>query len=295
MKVAKVDSCQKKILGILLEDSKAVGYKESLKNSTSKAFDAQTINSGMKALEELKSIAQKFHPQEYRAVATSAFREASNGEEVIEKFKKILGPQVKIITQEMEAKLGYFAVSATASKDSLVVWDIGGGSMQITTLLDHDDFLIFQGHVASVPFKDKIIAEIQKMEPLKKSSPNPIAKADCPKAVEMAKEAADEINDKLKKILKGPQSFVVGIGGVHYYSIKNQLGSNEKAFNQEDLKRLYAKRCGLSDSQISGKYAQTEISNIALVLGFMQGLGINQVKPMNINMADGILVSSDLF
>ena len=51
-----------------------------------------------------------------------------------------------------------------------------------------------------------------------------------------------------------------------------------------------AARQGLTDTEIGGKYAATEISNLTLVLGFMNELGIEKVMTVKANMAHGILI-----
>jgi exopolyphosphatase/guanosine-5'-triphosphate,3'-diphosphate pyrophosphatase len=51
------------------------------------------------------------------------------------------------------------------------------------------------------------------------------------------------------------------------------------------------KGISLTDKEIGGQYADTEISNLILVLGFMQQLGISEVMTQNINLADGVLLN----
>ncbi len=46
----------------------------------------------------------------------------------------------------------------------------------------------------------------------------------------------------------------------------------------------------LTETEIGGKYAATDVSNLALVLGFMKELEIEKVKTLKANMAHGILI-----
>ena len=61
----------------------------------------------------------------------------------------------------------------------------------------------------------------------------------------------------------------------------------------EQIKSALDKRAGMTDVDIGGKYASTEISNLALVAGYMSGLGIKYVKTGKINLTDGLLIAPD--
>jgi exopolyphosphatase / guanosine-5'-triphosphate,3'-diphosphate pyrophosphatase len=81
---------------------------------------------------------------------------------------------------------------------------------------------------------------------------------------------------------------------VHNVSIKKQLKS-KSTYTQEELINAVKARIGLNDKDIGGHYADTEISNLILLLGFMQKLGIKEVIPVNVNLDDGVLVDPELW
>jgi exopolyphosphatase/guanosine-5'-triphosphate,3'-diphosphate pyrophosphatase len=67
-----------------------------------------------------------------RAVATSAIRDASNGDE----FVRRAALDVQVLTTEQEAYYGYLAtVNSTTLRDGVAL-DLGGGSMQLTRVED---------------------------------------------------------------------------------------------------------------------------------------------------------------
>jgi hypothetical protein len=79
------------------------------------------------------------------AVATAAFRDATNGEAVAAQLAHELGIAVQVLAQADESTLGFqSAVSAAADGGELdeegstlndvIVWDFGGGSFQLSTL-----------------------------------------------------------------------------------------------------------------------------------------------------------------
>lgn len=70
--------------------------------------------------------------EKYRAVATSAVREAENGQELIQMLLKKCGIQAEVINGEEEAFLSYQGVKRGLDLDGLpLVADLGGGSTEI--------------------------------------------------------------------------------------------------------------------------------------------------------------------
>jgi exopolyphosphatase/guanosine-5'-triphosphate,3'-diphosphate pyrophosphatase len=66
------------------------------------------------------------------AVATAAVREASNGEEFIERTRAELGIPVDIADGEQEARFGFLGAVHGLPVQHGIVLDVGGGSLQIT-------------------------------------------------------------------------------------------------------------------------------------------------------------------
>lgn len=65
------------------------------------------------------------------AVATSAIREAENGQAFLEQVRARTGLDARILSREQEARYGYLAaVNSTTLTDGCVL-DLGGGSMQL--------------------------------------------------------------------------------------------------------------------------------------------------------------------
>jgi exopolyphosphatase / guanosine-5'-triphosphate,3'-diphosphate pyrophosphatase len=70
-------------------------------------------------------------PGEVHAVATSAIRDAANGEQFVRAAREATGLPVEIISAEDEARLGYVAAVNTSTLTDGAVLEIGGGSMQL--------------------------------------------------------------------------------------------------------------------------------------------------------------------
>lgn len=85
-----------------------------------------------RCLNEFKNIIDEYEVKEYRAVATSAVREADNKEEFVELVKRECAINIDIINGFEEANLSYIGVknSLKLEKSPLVV-DLGGGSTEL--------------------------------------------------------------------------------------------------------------------------------------------------------------------
>ncbi|MFC0041748.1 Ppx/GppA phosphatase family protein [Actinomadura rayongensis] len=74
------------------------------------------------------------------AFATSAVREAVNGEEVLERIRNTAGVDIRVLSGPDEARMTFLAVRRWFgwSSGRLLVVDIGGGSLEIATGLDEE-------------------------------------------------------------------------------------------------------------------------------------------------------------
>ena len=102
---------------------------------TGKISDA-AIARGLKSLEYFASKLQNYQNVTYRGVATEVCRRASNGEAFIKQVNQETGLDISIISAEEEARLA--ALSCTplikANSDYAIIFEIGGGSIQLNFL-----------------------------------------------------------------------------------------------------------------------------------------------------------------
>lgn len=93
------------------------------------------------AMRTLNALAHEWQISALRAVGTSAFRDAKNGQAVVEKIRLSTGVQIDIISGEEEAKLlrtGILSLVETKN-DSTIMMDVGGGSTEISTFFAGQD------------------------------------------------------------------------------------------------------------------------------------------------------------
>ena len=94
-------------------------------------LEEKTIQQTEEAFQHFRHVADGFDIQRLRAVATSAAREASNRDLLIDRILRATGIEVEIISGEDEARLihaGVAHVLELGKKRTLLI-DIGGGSI----------------------------------------------------------------------------------------------------------------------------------------------------------------------
>lgn len=288
MKIAKYNSCTNTIPETIYIDQVKVDYRDSLEKNDAGEFSKEIKSEGKAALKKLKITAVEKGATKFAGVATAAFRQAKNAESFIQEIKKELGIQIRIIPQSEEALLGFKAAALSVNKnpDAVTVWDIGGGSMQITALKSATEPEIYYGQLASVSFKNKVIETIQKKDINTVTSPNPMSAAQVNKALLLAEDHATlYIPAFLKKRM--PQTEVLGIGGVLSRSITKYV-PNKSPITLQDIKAAIKTATQKTDSEIGGDFAATELTNLILVAGHMKALKIKAYIPTEAALVDAI-------
>lgn len=288
--VAIVDVCRKQVLETVFEDSRAVASSEAFEKAGTGLIPANFIQTQLPVFRAMAEELRRQGAAEVTALATAVFRNARNGAEAAREIAAVIGGPVQIITQEEEARLGYWSALAQhppAPDEALIVWDIGGGSMQMIRTDRDGEFEIYRGELAAVNFKNRVITEIQKQNPKEKTSPNPLGSG-WKKAVALARDhAATHVPENFRRA--GRLSTWLGIGGVLYNSVREQLGS-PASYKAADLRKILEKKSRLNDREIGGDYAATDVTNLALVAGYMETLEIERVIPVKGSLARGWLL-----
>ena len=91
-------------------------------------------------VEEGLRIAEDKGAEELIAFATSAVREATNGEKVLARIREQTGAQINVMTGHEEARLTFLAARRWFgwSSGRLLVIDIGGGSLEVASGIDEE-------------------------------------------------------------------------------------------------------------------------------------------------------------
>lgn len=100
------------------------------------ALSGETIDRTLRILRGFVTVAETAGAERTRAVATAAVREASNGDEFIERARAELGVDVVIADGEQEARFGFHGAVHGLPVEHGIVLDVGGGSLQLTHFRD---------------------------------------------------------------------------------------------------------------------------------------------------------------
>ncbi|MDY6985503.1 MAG: Ppx/GppA phosphatase family protein [Candidatus Thermoplasmatota archaeon] len=98
----------------------------------SRRIDEPSIERALNSVSIFKEFCDALGVKKIMGVATAAVRSAVNGEELIEKIKRELALDIRIISGEEEGELDYYGVINTMDLRDGYILDMGGGSMELT-------------------------------------------------------------------------------------------------------------------------------------------------------------------
>src|SRR5580704_16379053 len=121
-------------------------------------FSEETLKKSDKAFRHLREMMEEFGVTRYRAVATSATREAQNRKALLRRAQKVAGIKLEVISAKEESRLGREAAIAAIGPEHppKCIVDLGGGSLEVSILKDHAVLHSAQLPVGTVRMKDPL-------------------------------------------------------------------------------------------------------------------------------------------
>lgn len=122
----------------------ATSHKVTLRLSEHSAPDGTIADEGVRRLTEFVSecltVAEDQGIEDLLTFATSAIREAPNGEQVLQQVREGTGADLQVLDGAAEARLTFLAARRWFgwSSGRLLCIDIGGGSLELSTGIDED-------------------------------------------------------------------------------------------------------------------------------------------------------------
>lgn len=224
----------------------------------------------LKTIRAFGLIADIFSVEKIRACATSAMRDAENGNEVISLISDETGIDIEVISGDEEARLifGTFALLDISGEKSFLVIDVGGGSTEIN---------VFE-HGRRVAAKSFDIGTVRMLK-------GKVDKKDW-KAVQ------DWIADNVEK---GDPHLVFATGG-NINKIHKLLGVKEKSpVRLAAMKQLYQDLSPLSVTQRMDRYqlkpdrADVIVPALEIFTFCMRQLGCKELFVPKIGLSDGMI------
>ncbi|WP_378955655.1 exopolyphosphatase [Pelosinus sp. sgz500959] len=100
----------------------------------SRQLQPDAMERAMVLLQNFSNVCKLHQVTKILAVGTAALRNAENGSEFVRAVQQETGIVIKIISGETEAKLGYIGAINTLSVTDAVLFDLGGGSIELTLI-----------------------------------------------------------------------------------------------------------------------------------------------------------------
>lgn len=206
----------------------------------------EAMTRGLAAVGELLAEAAPYSPTQIAIVATSAVRDAANGQEFADKIKAETGHAVRILSGEEEANTigrGLTADPGLADLRDFYLFDLGGGSLECLSFRDRKIVQAVSLPLGCVRLTEQFITD--PAQPL----PHQEAQAVCDAAREVLSQSGFRFG-------LPPQASAVGTGGTITTARAilaarrgRPLEASETVMTLDELRELlaYVGRCNLDD------------------------------------------------
>lgn len=129
---------------------------------SSRRLSNETLQELCKVLNGFQDAMKEYQVQEYRACATSAFRELENPNIVLEQILRRTGMKIEILSGSEQHFLGYKSIAAREAgfkkmiQKGTAIVDVGGGSTQVS-LFDKDSLVTTQNlRIGSLRIRERL-------------------------------------------------------------------------------------------------------------------------------------------
>ncbi|MGK5595026.1 MAG: hypothetical protein ACSNEK_06690 [Parachlamydiaceae bacterium] len=171
----------------------------------------------------------------------------------------------------------------------MVVWDIGTGALQVMTLNEQGQVVVFMQPLGSVPIRDYIIEVIKEGSLAEVATPNPIEEEQLKAADIYIRSIARKAYPIIKEKISQSGRRVYGIGRLFYHGV-GPLMDNSQLVDRSGLRNFIYQSLGKMDEEfIDPNFANVDLNNCILVLGFMKALQIHEVELLDTTTAKGIM------
>lgn len=291
LQVAEVALETNKIVRVLHSQRFFVNFYESVSKDPDNQLSSHAMDQGLEAFKNAVNVARSYNVDGIVAIATASFRSASNGVDYAKVLQAESGVPVHIVDQALEGKLAFQAVlsKVDVEAENLIVWDIGGGSIQFIGMTA-SDYAVDCGNQGVGSFNDYIIESIQHKDFHICNTPNPLSADEIIQAEAYARKLSQKVDKNIREKINCSSTIVMGAGSVFGYGIAAMV-AGKNPFSLEDLAAVTSDLTGKTDADLGGgDFAFCEGTNVILALGYMKELGIKQMHIIHANNADGAML-----
>ncbi len=280
MAVADVDTDTNSIVTVLQESKIPVPMNGYLHESADGSFPEKAYYSALWSLNYLLQMAHDLDVDAIAGVATAAYRDANNGNETIKRLSEGTGIDIKVITQKDEGLLGFATAAAVSATpwDQLVCWDVGGGSFQMTAVVD-GELKVYEAPLGGITALKTLIEDTRGEDFTGLTSPNPVNIVEMIQYLDALRSKFNEAPDWLSQKLADPNTVVVGIGGkFSMFAVAQQIIVND-TFEDDDVAGFLYSFLDMNDSELEDfPDPEMVVPNVALLHAIMSKLHIAKVQ-----------------
>ena len=250
-----------------------------------------TIATAMTVLRDYRRILETYDVQMVRAVATSAVREASNGEAFVDRVALTVGLDVEVIETTEESRLIVAAVRHAVEheldlhRSSTLIAEVGGGS----TLL----IVLREGEIAASQSFDVGSIRMQEMLALAHQPP--------PHAAQLLRTHVDNTVQLARQALQvGSIRTFLAIGGDARFAaqqVGKPTGSGElHEVRGDEFDRLVEQCAMQTPEELSRRYklafaeAETLVPALLVYQGLLHSTSARKMLVSQVSMRDGLLL-----
>ncbi|GAB4245431.1 MAG: Ppx/GppA phosphatase family protein [Stanieria sp.] len=256
----------------------------------------EAIARSLAALRRCKDLAHSLRAEQIIAVATSATREASNGQAFLQQIESELGIVVNLISGQEEARRIYLGVLSGMDfgEHPHVIVDIGGGSTELILADIHEPRFLSSTKIGAV----RLTAELVHSDPISEIELNYLRAY----VRGMLERSVEEIwhNLQLNETprLIGTSGTIETLAVVHALekqgTVPNPL--NGYQFSRKDLKEIVKQLAGMTYEErfaipgISDKRAEIIVPGAIILLEVMTMLNLNSITVSERSLREGMIV-----
>jgi exopolyphosphatase/guanosine-5'-triphosphate,3'-diphosphate pyrophosphatase len=239
-----------------------------------------SIGQACDALREFRSAMDSAKVDAYRAIATSAVREAKNGATLVERAKREAGIELETIEGIEEARLIQLAVSRRIplGEHRALLVDVGGGSTELTLVEKGSTVFTTSLPLGTVRMLEAYLRGVKTIER---------------KRERLLEEAIDRaLGEAIPQL--GKVDVLVGTGG-NVDTLFDLCPAKGRAIDVAAAKALFKKMCGMSNSERRDEYnlrpdrADTILPAAAIFLRLAKKLDQTTILAPGVGLAAGIL------
>ena len=222
----------------------------------------------IETLKAYRHLMKVYDVKSYRACATSAMRDAKNGDQIVARIQKEIGLNIEIITGSQEAEILYETHLAEKldNKSNYLYIDVGGGSTELTLYSNNKISFKQSFNIGTIRLlKDKVDTAIW-----------------------------DEMKAALKKYCKS-NTLAIGSGGNINKVFSISKRKNGKPLSLDILKEYYKEMNALTVEERIHKYGFKEdradviVPALSIYTTVMRWANISEIYVPQIGLADGII------